>query len=195
MRQFSLNQFTPATEPCIPKRGCEPLRVFTRGQLCLSLFAFVHNTPFCLRTMAQRTVHIGNLASSVSEELLRKYLAMCGQITNVKLAGDPNFPARFAFIEFSTPSGAQYACTHLNGVELDGKSLKIQMAKNAISTPPTVNSSPRINNNSSILHAPRIIVQPVRVFFFKNLAISFLPLYLFILCFLSNFSHYSLEER
>ena len=93
-------------------------------------------TQLCGDTMSNRTIHIGNLASNVTEDILRVYFEQCGRITNMKLAGDPQYPARFAFIEFAEPSSAQYACSNFNGLELGGKLLKIQLAKTAISTPP-----------------------------------------------------------
>lgn len=85
--------------------------------------------------MASRTIHIGNLSSQTTEETLRSYFSQCGQITNLKLAGDPNYPARFAFIEYSDAMSASQACTLFNGLDLGGKAIKIQFAKNPISSP------------------------------------------------------------
>jgi RNA recognition motif-containing protein len=66
---------------------------------------FAHHTPYASSTntyntmqagvtpgkvdmnAAQRTIHIGNLVSSISEEELITFFARCGTITNIKLAG------------------------------------------------------------------------------------------------------------
>lgn len=54
----------------------------------------------------------------------------------MKMAGDPSFPARFAFIEFQTDDMALYACNY-NGTELAGKVLKVSLSKQAIASPYT----------------------------------------------------------
>lgn len=46
----------------------------------------------------QKTIHIGNLLSSTSEEELRQLLSQCAVPQAVKLAGDPSYPSRFVKI-------------------------------------------------------------------------------------------------
>jgi RNA recognition motif-containing protein len=125
---------------------------------------FAHHTPYASSTntyntmqagvtpgkvdmnAAQRTIHIGNLVSSISEEELITFFARCGTITNIKLAGNPSYPARFAFIEFATVQQAQTACS-MSGTQLRGKPIKVAIAKNPITTPYSVNAAQAATEN------------------------------------------------
>ena len=92
--------------------------------------------------MTNRTIHIGNLSSQATEATLRAYFSQCGQITNLKLAGDPNYPARFAFIEYADAASAHAACNVFNGLDIGGKCIKLQLAKNPITSPAVSLSKP-----------------------------------------------------
>ncbi|KAJ3110296.1 FtsJ methyltransferase domain-containing protein 2 [Phlyctochytrium bullatum] len=54
-----------------------------------------------------RTVYVGNITSLVSEEDLTQCFASCGPIAYLKMTGDPNVGARFAFIEFEAQADAK----------------------------------------------------------------------------------------
>jgi RNA recognition motif-containing protein len=51
---------------------------------------------------AIRTIHVGNIRSSLTEDQLKSVFSPVGKIVNIKLIGDTSQPYRFAFIEFST---------------------------------------------------------------------------------------------
>ncbi|KAL0482698.1 polyadenylate-binding protein-interacting protein [Acrasis kona] len=84
--------------------------------------------------MAHRTVHVGNVGSNISERGLLAVFSSFGEVTNIKLAGDPSYPSRFAFVEFADPSNAKSAC-RLTGSDVGGKPVKVMIAKKAITTP------------------------------------------------------------
>ncbi|KAL9649176.1 hypothetical protein ABK040_004197 [Willaertia magna] len=106
-----------------------------------------------------RTLHVTNIPSELTEDLLKVFFDEIGTITNLKMLGDPQ--SRYAFIEFATPEQAKVGLD-LNGVEIiDGKPLKISMSRTSISsghhhhTTPhqhTTNHTtinPTINNNTT----------------------------------------------
>ncbi|KAJ3195954.1 Protein srek1IP1 [Irineochytrium annulatum] len=71
-----------------------------------------------------RTIYAGNITGMVTEKELTEFFAACGPIAYLKMAGDPNIGARFAFIEFvATPEGALQAL-QLNGYLLGDRQLK-----------------------------------------------------------------------
>ncbi|KAJ3032860.1 Protein srek1IP1 [Rhizophlyctis rosea] len=82
-----------------------------------------------------RTVYIGNISSSVSEQELTEIFAACGPVAYVKMAGDPSQATRFAFLEFATQEGAT-AALQLNNVVIGDRALKVNHSKNAINKAP-----------------------------------------------------------
>jgi RNA recognition motif-containing protein len=106
--------------------------------------------------MSNRTVHVGNVGSRVGEDSLKSFFSSIGQVTNIKMAGDPNYPSRFAFIEFADQEQALAACK-LNGADLAGKPLKITMAKKAITTSYSSNYQRSYNSAPASDPTPRTI--------------------------------------
>jgi RNA recognition motif-containing protein len=101
--------------------------------------SFIHQSELMSKPeKGEKTIHIGNLSSSITEDMLISYFKYCGQITNVKLGGSPDFPARFGFLEFSTEEQAKFAC-QFSGQEIAGKQIKISLSKTPISQPYTPN--------------------------------------------------------
>eukprot|EP01104_Vermistella_antarctica_P009261 TRINITY_DN236_c0_g3_i1.p1 TRINITY_DN236_c0_g3~~TRINITY_DN236_c0_g3_i1.p1 ORF type:complete len:152 (-),score=6.80 TRINITY_DN236_c0_g3_i1:65-499(-) len=82
-----------------------------------------------------RTIYVGNLDSNVNEQVLTTFFNCCGQVSKTKLAGDANYPARFAFVEFSEPTAAQSALT-LTGTRLGEREIRVNLSKNTIATNP-----------------------------------------------------------
>ncbi|KAJ3054511.1 Protein srek1IP1 [Rhizophlyctis rosea] len=93
-----------------------------------------------------RTVYIGNISSSISEQELTEVFAACGPVAYVKMAGDPQQAARFAFLEFATQEGATQALT-LNNVLMGDRALKVNHSKNAINKTP---KKPDIQQDSAM---------------------------------------------
>src|SRR5690349_19348710 len=83
---------------------------------------------------ALRTIYVGNLASSISEDFVVTFFSCCGQVINCRPAADPVYAARFAFVEFADPKAAINACS-LTGTVIADRPLRIKMSKTPI-TPP-----------------------------------------------------------
>jgi cold-inducible RNA-binding protein len=74
---------------------------------------------------------IGGLAFSTTSEGLREFFAQCGNVTSAAVITD-QFSGRsrgFGFVEMSTPEEVQAAVQQLNGRDLDGRQLKVEVAK------------------------------------------------------------------
>ncbi|KAI1296269.1 Protein srek1IP1 [Mortierella claussenii] len=56
-----------------------------------------------------KTVYVGNLPLTVTQEQLEEIFQDCGKITRVNIAGKPTHPTRFAFMDFDTVDGAKKA--------------------------------------------------------------------------------------
>ena len=82
--------------------------------------------------MAQK-LFIGSLSFSTTSEGLREFFTQCGNVTSATVITD-QFSGRsrgFGFVEMSTPEEAQAAVQRLNGKDLDGRQIKVEMAKPA----------------------------------------------------------------
>ena len=80
--------------------------------------------------MAQK-LFIGGLSFSTTSDGLREFFAQCGDVAAASVVTD-QFSGRsrgFGFIEMSTAEEAGRAVAELNGRELDGRNLKIEVAK------------------------------------------------------------------
>lgn len=74
---------------------------------------------------------VGNLPFSVSEDQLTELFAQYGELTNVKLIIDrmTGRSRGIAFVEFASQDQAQAAMEALNGFELDGRALVVNVAR------------------------------------------------------------------
>jgi cold-inducible RNA-binding protein len=82
--------------------------------------------------MAQK-LFVGSLSFSTTSEGLREFFAQAGNVTSATVITD-QFSGRsrgFGFVEMSTPEEAQAAVQRLNGKDLDGRQIKVEMAKPA----------------------------------------------------------------
>ncbi|KAJ1568305.1 Protein srek1IP1, partial [Nowakowskiella sp. JEL0078] len=61
-----------------------------------------------------RTVYIGNISLTVTEEQLRSFFSQHGAVSYLKMAGDSIHPSTFAFLEYEQASSANLSLT-LNG--------------------------------------------------------------------------------
>src|SRR5207247_449604 len=81
------------------------------------------------RPMAQK-LFVGSLSFSTTSEGLREFFAQAGNVTSATVITD-QFSGRsrgFGFVEMSTPEEAQAAVQRLNGKDLDGRQIKVEMA-------------------------------------------------------------------
>jgi RNA recognition motif-containing protein len=74
---------------------------------------------------------VGNLSFNTTENDLQDAFAAHGTVTETNLMMDrmTNRPRGFGFVTMSTPEEAQNAINALNGKELDGRALTVNVAK------------------------------------------------------------------
>lgn len=74
---------------------------------------------------------VGNLSRATTEEELTALFARVGAVASIELItlrGMGN-PKRFAFVGMSDPSDAEKAISLLNGSDLNGRALKVNIAR------------------------------------------------------------------
>ncbi len=76
-------------------------------------------------------LYVGNLSFNVTENDLQDAFAVHGSVVEANLLLDrlTNRPRGFAFVTMSTPEEAQKAIDALNGQELDGRALTVNLAR------------------------------------------------------------------
>lgn len=81
--------------------------------------------------MNQAKLYVGNLSYGTSEDTLRAAFEAHGEVVSVNLIidRDSGRPKGFGFVEMATPEAAQAAKEALDGTELDGRTLKVDVAK------------------------------------------------------------------
>jgi RNA recognition motif-containing protein len=74
---------------------------------------------------------VGNLSFNVTENDLQDAFAAHGTVveTNLMMDRDTGRPRGFAFVTMSSPEEAQKAIDALNGKELDGRALTVNLAR------------------------------------------------------------------
>lgn len=79
--------------------------------------------------MSQTKLYVGNLPFSATNNDLSSLFADCGEVTEVNIIMDreTNRSRGFAFVSFSTEEAAKKGA-ELNGTELGGRALKINLA-------------------------------------------------------------------
>lgn len=76
-------------------------------------------------------LYVGNLAYSVNNDQLARIFADCGSVSSAKVITD-KFSGRskgFGFVEMENPDGAQSAISKLNGLDIDGRPLRVSEAR------------------------------------------------------------------
>jgi cold-inducible RNA-binding protein len=75
-------------------------------------------------------LYVGGLSYSTTSETLREYFAQCGTVESASVVTD-KFSGQsrgFGFVEMSTAEEAQRAISELNGKELDGRKLTVNVS-------------------------------------------------------------------
>jgi RNA recognition motif-containing protein len=74
---------------------------------------------------------VGNLSSSTTEEDLSALFAQTGKVDAVELIAvrEPGNSKYFAFIDMSSPGEAKTAVGMLDGSELNGRALRVKLAR------------------------------------------------------------------
>ena len=81
---------------------------------------------------------VGNLSFNITENDLQDAFAAHGTVTETNLMMDrmSGRPRGFGFVTMSTPEEAQKAIEALNGAQLDGRALTVNIAKPREERPP-----------------------------------------------------------
>jgi RNA recognition motif-containing protein len=75
-------------------------------------------------------LYVGGLSYSTTSETLREYFAQCGTVESAAVITD-RFSGQsrgFGFIEMATAEEAQRAISQLNGTDLDGRKITVNMS-------------------------------------------------------------------
>ncbi len=76
-------------------------------------------------------LYVGNLSYDTTDDGLRAHFGAAGTVTSAMIIMD-KFSGRskgFGFVEMSSPEEAQAAIDQFDGQELDGRSLKVNIAR------------------------------------------------------------------
>ena len=76
-------------------------------------------------------IYVSNLSFAVVDEDLRSYFAEYGEVTSAKVIMDKytNRSKGFGFVEMSDDAAAQKAIAELDGATVDGRAIKVSVAK------------------------------------------------------------------
>jgi RNA recognition motif-containing protein len=80
----------------------------------------------------ENKLFVGNISWDATEEQLRELFATIGEIVEVALIKDRNYPDRhkgFAFVTMATEELAQKAIEELNEKELAGRAITVSIAR------------------------------------------------------------------
>jgi RNA recognition motif-containing protein len=77
-----------------------------------------------------KSIYVGNISFDITPEQLRELFAAHGEVKSVKLISDryTGKPRGFAFVEMDDEA-AEVAVNATDGVEFEGRSLKVNLAK------------------------------------------------------------------
>ncbi len=81
--------------------------------------------------MQQKKLYVGSLAWATTSESLEQAFSEFGQIEEAKVIFDreTNRSRGFGFVTFASEEDAQKAMESMNGAELDGRNLRVNIAE------------------------------------------------------------------
>jgi len=90
-------------------------------------------------------IYVSNLSFAVQDEDLREFFAEYGEVSSVKVIMDKftNRSRGFAFVEMPDETAAQKAIQELDGATVDGRTIKVNVAR-----PKEKNSNSRSFSNN-----------------------------------------------
>ena len=76
-------------------------------------------------------IYVSNLSFAVQDEDLREFFAEYGEVSSAKVIMDKytNRSKGFGFVEMSDDAAAQKAIAELDGATVDGRAIKVSVAK------------------------------------------------------------------
>lgn len=77
-----------------------------------------------------KTVFCGNLGFRTTEDTIRQFFEQCGEVATVRIAKNPedDRPRGFCHIEFIDPASASKAVAELNGYEIEGRAVRLDLS-------------------------------------------------------------------
>jgi RNA recognition motif-containing protein len=101
--------------------------------------------------MANNKLYVGNLSYEVTEEDLRENFGKAGTCASVKIIRDRDTKRSkgFGFVEMGTEDEAQEAIKKMNGVELNGRKIMVNLAR------PEKEGAPRDKRGGGFRREPR----------------------------------------
>ena len=98
-------------------------------------------------------IYVSNLSFAVVDEDLRSYFAEYGEVTSAKVIMDKytNRSKGFGFVEMSDDASANKAIAELDGATVDGRTIRVSVAKPREERPARSNNTqrPAYSNNSN----------------------------------------------
>ena len=96
-------------------------------------------------------IYVSNLSFAVVDEDLKSYFAEYGEVTSAKVIMDKytNRSKGFGFVEMSDDAAATKAIAELDGATVDGRSIKVSVAKPKEERTPNNNRPSYSNSNSN----------------------------------------------
>lgn len=89
------------------------------------------------RETSDKVLYVGNLDTSITEDILKQYFQVGGPIANVKIMVDKNNnKANYAFVEYHQSHDANIALQTLNGKQVENNVVKINWAFQSQQTSP-----------------------------------------------------------
>lgn len=85
------------------------------------------------------TVFVGNISYDTTEEQLRDTFAQVGTVVTFRLVYDQTTgkPKGYGFCEYSDPETAMSALRNLNGVDVNGRPVRVDIADKSAPPPPS----------------------------------------------------------
>jgi RNA recognition motif-containing protein len=79
----------------------------------------------------ENKLYVGNLSYGTTEDAIQDLFSQAGTVTSVNVIKDRETGRSkgFAFVEMSSQSEAEQAINQLNGASLDGRELKVSIAR------------------------------------------------------------------
>jgi RNA recognition motif-containing protein len=99
-------------------------------------------------------VFVGNLPPNFSDERLAEAFDPFGMVLSAAIARDPNTGARlrYGFVDIATEKAAKAAIAGLNGTQLDGSKLSVQLSEKPVKKPPGAGGARRPQGARAPLH-------------------------------------------
>jgi RNA recognition motif-containing protein len=102
-------------------------------------------------------VFVGNLPTDFSDEQLAETFDPFGMVLSAAIARDPNTGARlrYGFVDIATEKAAKAAIAGLNGTQVGGSKLSVQMSEKPAKKPPGTAAARRPQLGAGPRMAPR----------------------------------------